>query len=75
MLDLEMVSAICPACPILYVGANSASFADLATAVNTAAAKGAKVISNSYGGNEFSTETTPGQRVQPPGCGHHRQLR
>jgi subtilase family serine protease len=58
MLDLEMVSAICPACPILYVGAKSASFADLATAVNTAFAAGAKVISNSYGGNEFSSETT-----------------
>ncbi|MDQ1643110.1 MAG: hypothetical protein QOJ90_2461, partial [Actinomycetota bacterium] len=58
MLDLEMVSAICKDCPILYVGANSASFNDLATAVNTAAAKGAKVISNSYGGREFSSETT-----------------
>lgn len=58
MLDLEMVSAMCPSCPILYVGANSASFSDLATAVNTAAAKGAKVISNSYGGREFSTESS-----------------
>jgi subtilase family serine protease len=58
MLDLEMVSAICPGCHILYVGANSASFSDLAAAVNTAAANGAKVISNSYGGSEFSGETT-----------------
>jgi subtilase family serine protease len=58
MLDLEMVSAICPGCPIIYVGANSPSFADLAAAVRTAAAKGAKVISNSYGGNEFSSETS-----------------
>jgi subtilase family serine protease len=58
MLDLEMVSAICPGCPIIYVGANSAAFTDLAAAVRTAAAKGAKVISNSYGGNEFSGETT-----------------
>jgi subtilase family serine protease len=58
MLDLEMVSAICPGCPIIYVGANSAAFTDLAAAVRTAAAKGAKVISNSYGGNEFSSETT-----------------
>jgi subtilase family serine protease len=56
MLDLEMISAICPNCPILYVGARSASFADLATAVDTAARLGAKVISNSYGGSEFSTE-------------------
>jgi subtilase family serine protease len=58
MLDLEMVSAICPTCPILYVGANSASFTDLGTAVKTAAAKGAKVISNSYGGSESSSETS-----------------
>ncbi|MDT4997341.1 MAG: hypothetical protein QOD45_1409 [Pseudonocardiales bacterium] len=56
MLDLEMVSAICPSCPLIYVGANSASFNDLAAAVNLAVSKGAKVISNSYGGNEFSTE-------------------
>ena len=58
MLDLEMVSAICPSCAILYVGANSASFADLGTAVDTAARLGAKVISNSYGGSEFSNEAT-----------------
>jgi len=57
MLDLEMVSAICPLCPILYVGAYSASFNDLGAAVDQAAAKGAKVISNSYGGSEFSGET------------------
>ena len=57
MLDLEMVSAICPSCPIIYVGANSASFTDLGTAVKTAAAKGARVISNSYGGSESSSET------------------
>lgn len=56
MLDLEMVSAICPGCPILYVGANSASFADLGTAVNTAVAKGALIVSNSYGGSESSGE-------------------
>ena len=54
MLDLEMVSAMCPTCPILYVGANSASFNDLAAAVNLAVSKGAKVVSNSYGGNEIS---------------------
>jgi subtilase family serine protease len=58
MLDLEMVSAICPDCPIIYVGANSAASTYLAAAVRTAAAKGAKVISNSYGGPEFSSETT-----------------
>jgi subtilase family serine protease len=58
MLDLEMVSAMCPGCTILYVGANSASFNDLATAVNRAVTAGATVVSNSYGGPEFSSETT-----------------
>ena len=29
MLDLEMVSAICPGCPIIYVGANSAAFSSV----------------------------------------------
>jgi subtilase family serine protease len=56
MLDLEMVSALCPTCRILYVGARSASLADLAAAVTTAKSKGAAVISNSYGAAEFSSE-------------------
>jgi hypothetical protein len=51
-LDLDMVSSMCPSCHILLVQASSASFQDLATAVNTAVAKGATVISNSYGGGE-----------------------
>jgi subtilase family serine protease len=67
MLDLEMVSAICPGCRILYVGANSASFNDLATAVNTAVARGATVVSNSYGGNEFSSETSLAGAYNHPG--------
>lgn len=56
MLDLEMVSAICPGCKIVYVGANSASFSDLGKSVNTAVNKGARVVSNSYGGSESSSE-------------------
>jgi len=67
MLDLEMVSAICPSCPILYVGANTASFSDLAAAVDTAAVLGAKVISNSYGGSEFSSETAIAGHYSHPG--------
>ena len=54
-LDLDMASAICPNCNIMLVEANSASFQDLATAVDTAAAQGANVISNSYGGQEDTT--------------------
>ncbi|MEP6697873.1 MAG: peptidase S8, partial [Pseudonocardiales bacterium] len=67
MLDLEMASAICPACPLIYVGGNSASFADLGTAVDTAASLGATVISNSYGGREFSTETSLASHYNHPG--------
>ena len=51
-LDLDMASAICPNCHILLVEASSNSNADLATAVDEAAALGANTISNSYGGAE-----------------------
>jgi subtilase family serine protease len=57
-LDLDMVSAICPNCNILLVEANTNSFSNLAAAVDTAARLGANAISNSYGGSEFSTETS-----------------
>jgi hypothetical protein len=67
-LDLDMVSAACPACHILLVEANSNSFNDLATAVNTAAAQpGVVAISNSYGANEFSSETTLDGAYNHPG--------
>ena len=56
-LDLDMASAICPACNILLVEANSNSFANLGAAVNRAAAQsGVKSISNSYGAKEFFFE-------------------
>ena len=67
MLDLEMVSAICPGCSIVYVGAKSTSFADLGKAVDTAVAKGAKVVSNSYGGSEDPTETSSAGHYNHPG--------
>jgi len=51
-LDLDMVSATCPNCHILLVEASSATFANLAAGVNTAASNGATEISNSYGGGE-----------------------
>ncbi len=55
MLDLEMASAVCPNCKLVYVGAKSASFTDLSAAV-TLASSVAQVISNSYGAAEFSSE-------------------
>jgi subtilase family serine protease len=57
-LDVDMVSALCPNCHILLVEANSASISDLGTAVNEAVALGANVVSNSYGGPEYSGETS-----------------
>ena len=57
-LDLDMVSAACPSCKILLVEANSASIANLGTAVNRAALMGAVAISNSYGGSESTSETS-----------------
>ncbi len=56
-LDLDMASALCNSCKIILVQANSASLADLAAAVNTAANLGANVISNSYGGGENGATT------------------
>ena len=53
-LDLDMVSATCPACHVLLVEAKSASMKDLATAVNYAAARHVAAISNSYGGPEVA---------------------
>lgn len=69
-LDIEMASAICPSCKIVLVEANSNSYANLATAVNTASTlPGVLVISNSYGGGESGTSgyepsyNHPGQAV------------
>jgi subtilase family serine protease len=53
-LDLDMVSAICPACKILLVEANSAYDSDLFVAEDRAVTLGAKYVSNSWGGGEFS---------------------
>ena len=57
-LDLDMASAVCPDCHLLLVEASTNSFSNLAAAVDTAARLGANVISNSYGGGEFSAETS-----------------
>ncbi|MDQ1725329.1 MAG: hypothetical protein QOG52_2357, partial [Frankiaceae bacterium] len=67
MLDLEMASAICPGCSLLYVGADSSSMNDLATAVDAAANLGASVISNSYGGREFAGEAALAGHYDHPG--------
>jgi subtilase family serine protease len=57
-LDVDMVSAICPKCNILLVEANTNSLLNLGAAVNRAVTLGAEVVSNSYGGGEYSGETS-----------------
>ena len=66
-LDLDMASAICPACKILLVEASSASFANLSAAVDQAARMGANAISNSYGGSEYSAEVSDQAHYNHPG--------
>jgi subtilase family serine protease len=54
-----MVSAICPACHIYLVEANSASLKNLGTAVDSAiSVDHAKFVSNSYGGNQSTNDST-----------------
>jgi subtilase family serine protease len=56
-LDIDMASAICPNCRIILVEANSNYLTDLGASVNRAVALGANVVSNSYGGGEYGSET------------------
>jgi len=66
-LDVDMVSAVCPLCHILLVEATNNSFANLAAAVDEAAKLGATEISNSYGGGEYSSETSDQSHYNHPG--------
>ena len=64
-LDVDAVSAVCPACHILFVESRSDSTDDLMTAVATAVALGASEVSLSWGGSE-----DPGQTVYDPTFDH-----
>ena len=66
-LDLDMASAICPNCKILLVEATNNQNVNLYKAVDRAAAMGATVISNSYGGSEAATETADDVHFNHPG--------
>ncbi|WP_333768522.1 S53 family peptidase [Streptomyces sp. IBSBF 2435] len=57
-LDLDMVSATCPACHILLVEADNSAMTSLGESVNTAVALGAKYVSNSYGGGESGADSS-----------------
>src|SRR5919108_1106916 len=66
-LDLDMVSAVCPNCHILLVEATTNLDSDLYTAEDTAARLGANEISNSWGGSEYSGQTSDDAHFNPPG--------
>jgi subtilase family serine protease len=55
-LDVDMVSAMCPKCRILLVQADTGRIRDIDAAVGAAIALGAGVVSNSYGGPEWSAD-------------------
>ncbi len=57
-LDIDAVSAICPNCSILLVEASTSGGSDMLAAEATAARLGAKAISNSWGGPEYSGESS-----------------
>jgi hypothetical protein len=66
-LDIEMVSAICPHCNILLVEANDSGYVNLAAAEDMAVSMGAVAVSNSYGGPEWSGETSFDSHFNHPG--------
>ncbi len=57
-LDVQWVHAIAPLAKIILVEAASNSFTDLFQAINVAVQNGASVVSMSWGGGEFSGETS-----------------
>ncbi len=66
-LDLDMVSAICPKCHILLIEATNPTDINLGTAEDTAIARGAKYVSNSWGNGEFPAESTFNRYFNHPG--------
>jgi subtilisin-like proprotein convertase family protein len=69
-LDVEWAHALAPKANILLVEANSNSYNDLFAAVNYAkSVAGVSVVSMSFGGSEFSTETSLDSTFTTP-AGH-----
>ena len=66
-LDLDMVSAICPNCHIILVEASSATDSNLYAAEDHAVSLGAKFVSNSWGGTEYSGQTVDDAYFNHPG--------
>ena len=66
-LDLDMASAMCPNCKIMLVESTTDSNFDLGAAVSMAVKKGAKVVSNSYGGSETGAISDGANFYNQPG--------
>ncbi|HEX3758353.1 MAG TPA: S53 family peptidase [Kofleriaceae bacterium] len=66
-LDLDMVSAACPACSLLVVEANNSDVANLYAAEDEAAALGPTVITNSWGAPEGSDLASAEAHFDHPG--------
>lgn len=66
-LDVEWAHALAPGANILLVVAPSASTTDLVSAIDYATGHGAQVVSNSWGGSEFSSETSYDSHFQHAG--------
>jgi hypothetical protein len=68
-LDLDMASAACPNCKLLFVEAQDDQSDGLYIAQNAAASLGATVISNSWGGPEDSSVSSYETYFNHPGVG------
>lgn len=66
-LDVEWAHAMAPQAKIILVEAASNSLSDLMHAVDVAVANGANIVSMSFGGSEFSTETNYDSHFSVPG--------
>ncbi len=65
-LDVQIAHALCPNCRILLVEAKTNSFSNLLAAEDYATGH-ANVVSNSWGGSEFSGETSYDSHFNRPG--------
>jgi hypothetical protein len=66
-IDLDMVSAMCPDCRIILVQARDDFISSMGIAEDTAAALGARFISNSWSGSEFFGQQAFDQYFNHPG--------
>lgn len=66
-LDVEWVHAVAPAANIVLVEANSSYLSDLFAAVDQAVTQGSHVVSMSWGGGEFSSESRYNFHFNVPG--------